>query len=347
VKRVLFVISSLDYGGAARQLMLLAAGLPRERFEVRVCVLGGAAPWGQELSAAGVVVETLGRTRSFDVQPLLALRRLLGTFRADVVHVWGAASLRATALFQPFRALWVSAVLPPVGDVGHIDRWLMRRAARVVAIGETEAARYRAIGVAVERMAVIPPAAQTMPEDALGHDALLANVVERAIVVLGPLARHKGVRDALWAMDVLHYLYPDLELVLVGERPASREIDGLAHVERVHFVGPRTSATPFLERAEVVWVPGRAGGVHAALEAMAAGKPVVAGRSAELAEVIEEGVTGAFVRPGDKADLARQTRRLLDDPERRRIMGEAGRRRAAERFGVEEMVGRYVGLLDG
>ena len=97
MKRVLFVIPSLDYSGAARQLTLLAAGLPRERFEVRVCGLHGPAPWGEELRASGVEVATLGRTRPFDLRPFLALRRLLRSYHADIVHVWSAATLRAVA----------------------------------------------------------------------------------------------------------------------------------------------------------------------------------------------------------------------------------------------------------
>jgi glycosyltransferase involved in cell wall biosynthesis len=56
--------------------------------------------------------------------------------------------------------------------------------------------------------------------------------------------------------------------------------------------------------------------------------------------VVDDGVTGLLFRPGDKADLARQTRRLLDDPRMRAVMGAAATRRAAERFSVANMVRR-------
>ncbi len=141
MKRVLFVISNLDYSGAARQLTLIAAGLPRERFQVRVCVLGRMSPWGDELRTAGIEVETLGRTRPFDLVPFLALRRLVRSCRSDVVHVWGAAALRFVALFENLRKLWVSAALPPIGGPGRIDTWLLRRVGRVVAFGEADAGR--------------------------------------------------------------------------------------------------------------------------------------------------------------------------------------------------------------
>jgi glycosyltransferase involved in cell wall biosynthesis len=356
VKPVFFVISSLDYSGAARQLTLLASGLGREGLSVRVCVLGGPSAWGDEQSAAGVAVSILGPSRPFDLLPFVALRRLLRSF-SGVVHVWGPAALRAAALIVGLRRLWVSAALPPVGKPGRIDAWMLRRVGRVVAFGETDAARYRDAEVAAERITVVTPGVKLPADSVAGAEARRSpgglpglrstSAPATRIVILGPLLPHKGVRDAVWAMDILHYLHHDLQLVLVGHVPPTRELVGLSHVAGVHFVGPSADVMPYLQQADLVWIPGRAGGVSAALEAMAASKPVVAGRSPELAEVIDEGVTGVFFQPGDKADLARHTRRLLDDEDRRRTLGEAGRVRVAERFAPAQLCARYAALLNG
>ena len=78
---------------------------------------------------------------------------------------------------------------------------------------------------------------------------------------------------------------------------------------------------------------------------MAAGRPVVAALQPALQQVVSPGETGVLVPAGNKAALAGQTRALLDDRERRRQMGEAGRRRAAA-FGVEELVRRTVQLYE-
>src|SRR5215472_7377202 len=135
MRTVLFVIPSLEYSGAARQLALLAAGLPRESFHVRVAVLGVESPWVASLRGEGVEVEVLGWRRPFDVRPFLALRRLVGSMRPDVVHVWGAAALRAVVLSGSRRAsrLLVSAVLSPAGRPSPLDRWLLRRVEGVIA----------------------------------------------------------------------------------------------------------------------------------------------------------------------------------------------------------------------
>jgi glycosyltransferase involved in cell wall biosynthesis len=70
---------------------------------------------------------------------------------------------------------------------------------------------------------------------------------------------------------------------------------------------------------------------------------VVAADQPALAEVVDEEVGGRYP-PGDRPALARQTRLLLDDPERRRRLGEEGRRRAAERHGVAQLARAAAGL---
>jgi glycosyltransferase involved in cell wall biosynthesis len=115
--------------------------------------------------------------------------------------------------------------------------------------------------------------------------------------------------------------------------------------QQVHLLGAVEDVRPVLRRADVVWVPSRRdGGWNVALEAMALGRPVVAARLPGLAELVGEGETGALVAPGDKIGLARQTRLLLDDADRRRRCGEAGRERVRERFAVAGFVRRYLDL---
>src|SRR5262249_34059191 len=106
-------------------------------------------------------------------------------------------------------------------------------------------------------------------------------------------------------------------------------------------VGPQADVRPLLARAEAVWCPGRVeSGVQTALEAMAAGRPVVASRWPRLAELVRDGATGYLVPPGDKTALAGQTHRLLLDAALRQALGEAARRRAAEHFRADVLAER-------
>jgi glycosyltransferase involved in cell wall biosynthesis len=353
-RTLLFVIASLEYSGAARQLMLLAAGLPRESFRVRVAVLGVESPWVASLRGEGVEVEVLGWRRPFDVRPFVALRRLVRSLRPDVVHVWGTTAFRTVVLCggRGANRLLVSATLTPAGRPSPLDRWLLRRVEGVIAFGATDAERYRRLGIADARLTVVAPAMMipTTPVEPAEPVGVAAGA--RVLLGLGPIEQHKGFREAVWAFDILRHLYEDVHLVLVGtgsDRPRVEQFARQIRVtEHVHFLGACADAAPLLHRAEMVWVPSlRGGGVGAALEAMAAGRAVIASRCPDLAEVVVDGETGFLVEPDNKAALARQTRFLLDDAARRRSMGEAGRRRVADHFSVARLVEacaqRYAG----
>jgi glycosyltransferase involved in cell wall biosynthesis len=350
VLRILLLVPELDYGGAARQVSLIAAHLPRDRFEVFVGVLGVGTPWVENLRRLGCCVETLGWQRPFDIAPFLRLRRLLAGFRPELIHAWGPSTLRGLALVGgPGRArLFLSDLLTANQSPGWLDRWLGRNA-MVVARGQVEAERCRLQGILSERIAVLLPAVEDDP----GNTEVVALPglpdSARVLLTLGPFHAHRGHREAVWALDILHYLYDDLHLVLLGSGPERDRVIEFSHFigasSHVHFPGPAADVRPWLRRAELVWVPSRTGGgVNTALEAMAAGKPVVAARLPALAEIVADGETGLLFDPGDKADMSRQTRMLLDDSARRNSFGAAGLQRVRERFTVQQLVESCVRL---
>jgi glycosyltransferase involved in cell wall biosynthesis len=334
--------------------MLLAAGLPRASFRVRVVVLGTASPWVETLRGQEVEVDVLGWRRPFDVLPLLALRRLLRSQRPDVIHVWGATALRTVVLTGSFPAkrLVVSAALSFAQRPGHLDRALLRRVGSVIALGGAEAERYRRLGVAEARLTVASPAVPVASGSVKSAELSGVAATERVLLGFGPFERHKGFREAVWAFDIVRHLYEDVQLVLAGtgsDLPRVRQFAQAIGVDgQVRFLGACADTAPLLHRADVVWAPSlRGGGVCATLEAMAAGRPVVASRCPDLAEIVVEGETGFLVEPDNKAHLARQTRVLLDDPGLRQRLGEAGQKRVREHFTVaglaETCARRYVG----
>lgn len=342
---VLFVIPSLAYSGAARQLCLLASGLPRESFRVVVAALGTETPWVESLRSAGVAVEVLNWRRSFDALPFAALRRLVRSLRPEAMHVWGATALRAVVLTGSLRTnrLFVSAALSFAHETKALDRWLLRRVPEAIAFGAAEAERYRRLGVATARISVVAPGVPIPPDPIESADVPSIAPKERVLLGMGPIERHKGFREAVWAFDILAHLYDDVQFVLVGDGTDRARVEQFARQigvrQTVHFLGVQKETASLLHRADVVWVPSlRGGGVCAALEAMAASRPVVASHLPDLAEIVADGETGFLVEANDKAALARQTRLLLDDAERRRHMGEAGRRRVREHFSVARLV---------
>ena len=165
----------------------------------------------------------------------------------------------------------------------------------------------------------------------------------RTVLFVGRLLPHKGP-------DVLvEAAAPDWEVVLCGRSYDERyrgDLEALAAGKKVTFL--LSASDQELESAyadaAVVVVPsvatdryGRTTHVAellglVAIEAMARGIPVVASRVASLPEIVADGVTGLLVPPGDVAALREAVRGLLADPIRRATMGQAGRRRASEKF---------------
>jgi glycosyltransferase involved in cell wall biosynthesis len=323
-------------------LGLLARGLSRAGFRVRVGVLGTSAPWAESLRQAGVDIDVFGWTRLIDVEPFWTLRRLLKADRPDVVHAFGSTALRALKLCGLRGQRVIGSDLlhrgGPAAGWG-VDRWLLRGSGRVLAFGAAEARRYQQAGVHPEHIVQATPGVAECEDggEAVGWPA------GRVLLCVGPMEVHKGFRDAVWAFDILHYLFDDLRLAFLGDGPDRDRVADFARAvgaaSRVTFLGTRRSVGPYLRRAAVVWVPSRtAGGVCAALEAMAAQRPVVAARVPDLEEIVVEGETGYLVPPGDKAALARQTRMLLGEPALAERFGTAARQRALERFSAARMI---------
>jgi len=348
--RTLFLLtSSLDYSGPARRLCLLARGLPRDAFTVRVGMLGTEAPWAEELRRARVEVRAPGWTRLLDAKPLLALWRWLHAERPQVVHAFGSTALRAAVLCGAAGRSLVASDLLHGGAAARrwsADRWLLGGVGAVIAFGGAEARRCQEFRFAAEKIHTVTPGVEPGEDgEASGWPA------GRAVLCLGPIEAHKGHRDAVWAFDILHYLFDDLRLVFVGDGPDRPRVEdfarGVGAAPFVHFLGARPDVAPYLRRAAVVWVPSRTGGgVCAALEAMAAGRPVVATRVPDLAELVTDGEGGCLVPPADKASLARATRFLLDDAALARRLGDAARRRAGDKFTAAQMVAECARIYE-
>jgi glycosyltransferase involved in cell wall biosynthesis len=348
--KILHVIPSLEFGGATMQLLGLVRGLPADKVETCVAVLRGDGPCALPLRDSPALVETLGWRRWFDVGAPWQLRWLMRRFAPDVIHAWGPSALRAVCLApgRGVRRLVVSRPLSPGRWPSRWDRWLLARSDALVATGPAEGARCRALGLG-GRIHIVPPAAPGERPWVPALAPALPASWSRYILCAGPLEPHKGFYDAIWGFDILRIVCPDLKLVILGSGSDRSRLERFARNLKaeasVHFPGDRPDVPALLGRAALVWVPSRAeGGLTFALEAMVAGRAVIASRLPGLAEIVRDGETGVLVPPGDKVALARQTRRLLEDTGLRQAMGAAGHRRVNNCFPMGDLVRRFAAL---
>jgi len=109
---------------------------------------------------------------------------------------------------------------------------------------------------------------------------------------------------------------------------------------RVHVLGPRRDVPALMHAVDVFAMPSIWEGFGLVLlEAMAAGRPIVASRVATIPEVVVDGETGLLVPPGDPVALAEALALLAHDPPRAKAFGEAGRQRLRGQFSIDKMVG--------
>jgi glycosyltransferase involved in cell wall biosynthesis len=241
-------------------------------------------------------------------------------------------------------------------------RNLSRHVDRFFAISETvRTAFHRGAHVALDRIALIPnglPPSSTTEEEG-GKIRAMIGLPESGplIVMVARTDPFKGHETLLRAVPAVLARHPGAVFVFIGieERsPVEKELvakwRGLLGENgagpAVRFEPYRPDARRFMRAADLVVVPSTAEGFgRTAVEAMAEGTPVIASRVGGLAEIVDSGVNGLLVPPGDAAALAAAINGLLDDPGMRRRLAHAGSRCAEDLYSTRMMVDRIEGEL--
>ena len=359
---VLQLIPTLDRSGAEKQMVLLARGLPRERFRVAAAALTRLGPLAAELEAAGIPVTLLGKRHKADPLAFSRLVRLLRDGRFDVLQTWIFAANAYGRLAAQRVGVPVVVTAEMAVDLwkgrAHlaVDRFLAHTTDRVVGNSRAVVAFYRRAGIPAGRLACIPSGIDEEEPPAVVPAAIRAELDLPADVPLalfvGRLAAQKGVDDLLAALDLLQHVRPDLRSLIVGDGPWRGRLEERARAfgllgGAVRFLGHRDDVPHLLTAADVLVLPSLYEGLpNVVLEAMRFRKPVVATSAPGTTEVVADGQTGLLVPVRNVPALAQAIRTVVDDPALARRLGEAGRARAEAEFRAETMVARFAVLYE-
>lgn len=318
-----------------------------------------------------------------DLRDIIALARLLRR-RYDLVHAHGLRGaligVTAARLARIPAIMTAHNLVPPSGRLSSgVLRWLGRNST-IIAVSRAVGASLSALGIHEDQIHVIsngvnlaefeiPAANETT------RRAYLAGLMDRArppeqvelagwlrdpsnldipifvVAAVGRLAPEKGFDTLVAAFKGRDRAAdrpgdPRRMLIIAGSGPQEKELARLAGgLPAVTLVGPLLDVAPLLNAADAVAVPSRTEGQGiVALEAMAAGRPVVAARVGGLVESVRDGETGILVPPGDSAALRAAFDVLIHSPALRQRMGAVGRQHAVQEYSLDRMVERTEAL---
>jgi glycosyltransferase involved in cell wall biosynthesis len=350
--RVLHVVSSTAFAGIERHVLTLSRGLTALGCVAELACPPGATRLREEATRAGIRVVPRRRARSGSWAVAAAHEVLVDS--PHVVHVHDGRSAIAAALVSsmtPAKLVRTQhfarpASLDRAGFARHASLTLHRRVnARLD--GYTAVSQCVADG-AVQRceaerakVVVIPPAIVLPGADATAAARASRAGLHRPVVVFaGRLDAERRLDVLLRAIPELRAAVPGCHLMLAGAGAAETDLRALARELGVEgsVTWPGWVTEPYLLMGQAhVYVntwPWEGFGMATA-EAMGLALPVVAVDSGASSEMVDPGITGFLVPPGDAPALSAALSRVLLDPDRAAEMGEAGRRRALALYGVQ------------
>ncbi len=308
-----------------------------------------ARPWlADEVTAIGahhVDWEARRAPQTF-VAEAFRLGRSVRSIRPDIIHLHsskaglaGRIAVRPTThiVFQPHA--WSFYGLPGilVRTGMRWERWAARRSARILCVSVEEMEDGKAAGIPASRMVVIPN----------GIDLRRFRVASRGdrdtartqlglddspvVLCVGRLSRQKGQDLLLDVWPEVLASVPEANLIFVGDGPARQALEGRGH-SRVTFAGNQGDVRPWLAAADLVVAPSRwDGGSLATIEALAAGRPLVATAVAGVATLV---AADAIVPLDDPQALGDAIVLRLLDPSVGSIEAERARERVAQHYDI-------------
>jgi glycosyltransferase involved in cell wall biosynthesis len=367
--RILYVLPAGERGGAEVSFLNILENLNSNLFEPFVIALKDG-PFIAELREKGLNPTVLKTNRIRSIKGFFETAKSIRDFikfqKIDVVHCNGTGA----QIYAGFAA--GLAGVPCIYHLHDSVDWSWNRQGFVhflaqislpvssifsskpkhlkhVAVSKYVAEQFQHTWGSRKNIHVIHNAIRTANSAAATNENLKVNKAP-VVIWIGRLQRWKGTHIFLHAVRIVKEKFPDAQFCVVGgalfgiENGYERELQDLARSLKLEkclkFAGHQSSVESFLESADIV--------VHSSiqpepfglvlLEAMNAGKPVVASNKGGPLEIVENGVTGLLVPPNDPDELANAITMLLGDATLRTKMGLAAQERVKKHFNPSNMI---------
>ena len=355
----LHIDTARTWRGGQNQVLVTVLGLRAiGQRTLLVAHPGGAL---RERAREGLDLIALAPRTEMDLSAAWRLSRLIKQLRPDVVHAHDPHGVAMAAL-----ALSMSTQLakPPLIASRRVDfrlrggrmsRWKYRQVDCFICASEAIRQMLVADGVPEPRAVTVHEGidlgrVEAAPPANLHEDLFLPHG-SPIVGNVAALVPHKGQRHFIEAAALVVRQVPDARFVIAGEGELRPTLERLIREHRLEkhvlLAGFRPDVLSLHKAFDIFVMSSITEGLGTSLlDAMAAGKPIVATATGGIPEVVVDGETGTLVQPRDHQAMADAIVRLLKDPALRERMGAAGLARARRRFSAERMVAQTVRVYE-
>lgn len=364
--RILQVVHSLAIGGTERVVSDLVEEFNDLEFHTSVCCLDGLGRFGEDLVKAGVRVHVLDRRPGVDLSLASQLRRLYRTEEIDVIHAHqytpyfyaATAALLAgciPVIFTEHGRHWPDGLRIKRAVVNQVLRLTTQAYTAVSEFSRQSLVQYEKIPTDRIRVIYNGIGVREAQTSAFKRKSLREKMrlSEEDLLVLS-IGRMDPIKDFKTLIQAFFYAaqrLPRTSLWIVGDgdheyrKQLECLVEQLRLSEKVKFLGARQDVTEILQACDLFVLPSVTEAASMTiLEAMEAGRAVVATCTGGNPELVSHDITGWLVPVGDVSAMAEAVTLLLSDPIKRQDMGRAGRARIRERFTKQIAFAQYRNL---
>lgn len=352
--RVLYIHGFTRLGGAEHALLRLADAIRQMGIEPLVLWPRNdrAFAWlrSRGIRAAGIKVPVGTRRLSLLVFPLMLARvlRFVAPAKIDLVHVNNYRSVHFGRMVSRWTKVPLVCHVRELITPKKMRQYRLRASDALIAVSGAVADALIGGGMPADRVTTIRsgiPLIGTLREGEgpAVRDGLGILQDDPVVGIIAHILPHKGFDDLIRALALIQKKHPRVRCLVVGEAPRKRYLQELLDLaerlsvrDRLVLVGFQDEVAPLLNAMDLFILPSHTEGLPITiLEAMAAGRPVVATSVGGIPEVVRDGETGILIRSRDPEGLAEAVIRLLESPRLARAMGEEGRKRVEALFTME------------
>lgn len=368
---ILHVYQNSKIGGIQNQILHILGGYDKDRFNPAFCCLGPPMGMREEMEKRGIDFIALNRKRYSKFSPgiILDLYRLI---KKKNVHIIRTHKYRSN--FYGRIAAWLARVPVIISSEHNIyvykEKRLVRRITNYVLSGITDlmVAVSDAVakdlikydGIDQSKIITLHNGVDTDRFDGKEKSInirleLRLGINDFVLGFIGRLVPNKGLHYLIDEVSILKKEHDNIKLLIVGDGSLidslKRKVKKLDLIDNVQFAGERRDIVDILSCIDIFVMPSVKEGLpNALLEAMAMRRPVIATNIGGIPEVVENNKTGILIESGKPKALAESVKRLKENGELARSMGNEARIHILDKFSivsaVEKWQSLYVSLLE-